>query len=162
MRELGSPAHGIGLFHAILREFPDDARLITLEHGGQTASAAFLLRDGETTCIPWASTLGKWNRLSANMVLYHACLAESIAWGARRFDFGRGNSGSSHMKFKLQWGGREEPLHWYRFPPSEATTESEGEGRALRSVAALWQRLPLAVTPVPAGAFHCCIEKGRQ
>ena len=147
MRELGSPAHGVELFRAILREFPEDARVVTLAHGGEVASAAFLVRDGDTVCIPWASTLGKWNRLSANMVLYHACLTEAIAWRGRRFDFGRGDSGSSHMKFKLQWGGREETLCWYRFPRVETVeTGDGGEGRALRAAAAIWQRLPLGVT----------------
>ena len=149
MRELGSPAHGAKLFRAILEAFPDDARIVVLEKDGATGSAAFLLRDGTTVAIPWAATRSEWNRLSANMVLYHACLEEAVRWGGRRFDFGRGDAGSSHLKFKLQWGGVEERLHWYRFPRSDdepGAEADEGGGRALRLVSSVWRKLPLGVT----------------
>jgi len=146
MRGLGSPAHGVSLFKAISREFPQDSRIVTLSHGNTTVSAAVLLRDGNTVRIPWAATLVEWNRLSANMVLYHACLEESVRWGALRFDFGRTTLGSSQMKFKLQWGGNEAPLYWYRFSDLQPESGDDAPGRVMVAASAVWQRLPLRMT----------------
>ena len=94
-------------------------------------------------CIPWAATRPDAMRLGMNMVLYYEAMSIALAEGAGRFDFGRCNAGSTQLKFKLQWGGVERPLYWYRINGVACDCTEPGWKR--RAVTAVWQKLPLPV-----------------
>ena len=143
MRDLGSPPHGVALFRRILEEFADEARVVVLRLEGRPVSAALLLRDGDTMCIPWAATEPAAMRVGMNMVLYYEAMSLALREGASVFDFGRCNVGSTQLKFKLQWGGRERPLYWYRINGSACEGREPSWKR--RAVISVWRRLPVPV-----------------
>ncbi|MFQ5845881.1 MAG: GNAT family N-acetyltransferase, partial [Planctomycetota bacterium] len=147
MRELGSPGHSLGVFRGITEEFPEESHLTVIRLGGRCVSGAFLLADGDRIVIPWAATLSRVNPLSINMSLYFEALAWAVERGAARFDFGRCDEGSSHLRFKLQWGGIADRLYWHRATTSGARPP-EGYRRdpRLRLASRIWRRLPLALT----------------
>ena len=62
----------------------------------------------------------------------------------RRFNFGRTTPGSGPHRFKMQWGGREEPLHWY-YPGGGAAGGPQKEQGHFALAARIWRRLPLRV-----------------
>ncbi len=143
MWELGSPCQPRRLFRALVETFPTESAVLLVRLEGEPVAAAFLLQDGDRVVIPWASTLSKVNRLSMNMVLYARALAWAVERGAKWFDFGRSDAGSSQMRFKRQWGGNVRQLHWYRDPaPIGAPSASPRRELAQK----LWRQLPLRVT----------------
>ena len=64
------------------------------------------------------------------MGLYRAFMERAIAEGCTRFNFGRCTPGSGTHRFKLQWGGRDEPLWWYQrsLCGDQAQTPSPDQG----------------------------------
>ena len=147
MRDLGSPGHSERLFREILTSLPEESGIVSLRLNGECVAAAFLLRDGDTVSIPWASTLGRVLGLGTNMLLYFEALCWAIERGARVFDFGRTEAGSSHLRFKLQWGGVEQPLFWYRAGAGgQAPPAGVQESSKMQLASRIWRHLPLAVT----------------
>ncbi|MHC4952314.1 MAG: GNAT family N-acetyltransferase [Planctomycetota bacterium] len=147
MRDLGSPGHGTKLFRAILERFPEEASIVLLTLEGQPVASGLLLKDGDVVRVPWAATRKEVLATGTNMALYHAMMSRAIEMGATNFDFGRTDAGSSHLRFKLQWGGVEEPLHWHRHAARQAVPDwSPKESTVLRLGSRVWSKLPLAVT----------------
>src|SRR5262249_45587976 len=78
MRDLGTPVYGRRFFETILEAFPKDARICAVYLGRQPVAAGVLYGFQTTLEVPWASSDRRYNRLSANMLLYtsalrHAC-----------------------------------------------------------------------------------------
>jgi FemAB-related protein (PEP-CTERM system-associated) len=146
MRDLGTPTQGRGLFESIVRSFPDDAWFGCAWLGGKPIAAGAGFRWGAEFEMTWASALSEFNRTSANMGLYRAFMERAITEGCTRFNFGRCTPGSGTHRYKLQWGGRDEPLWWYQYSrggvPAAAPTPDHG---AFSWGPRLWKRLPLSV-----------------
>lgn len=142
MRDLGTPAHPIGLFDAIARAMGEHAVFgaVYWRDAPVAAGCGFLWRD--TFEMTWASSLREHNRMAPNMLLYWSFMEEAIRRGARIFDFGRCSPGSGTHRFKLQWGGREVPLPWRVWTRDGAPAGDPGELPAMRLARAMWQRLP--------------------
>lgn len=96
--------------------------------------------------MTWASALSEFNRTSANMGLYRAFMERGIAEGCARFNFGRCTPRSGTHRYKLQWGGRDEPLWWYQHTTGggPAATPSPDQG-AFSWGPRIWKRLPLSL-----------------
>jgi len=146
MRDLGTPTQGRLLFETIARVFPDDAWFGCAWLGGRPIAAGAGFRWGAEFEMTWASSLSEFNRTSANMGLYRAFMERAIAEGCTRFNFGRCTPGSGTHRYKLQWGGRDEPLWWYQHTSggAPAATPSPDHG-AFSWGPRLWKRLPLPV-----------------
>ena len=145
MRDLGTPTQPRSLFAKIADTFPDDAWFACAYLRGQPIAAGCGFRFGDEFELTWASALREYNRASANMLLYWALMERAIGAGVRTFNFGRCTPGSGTHRFKMQWGGREQPLWWYGVSKhDEATTPSQNDG-AYRWGAQLWRYLPTAV-----------------
>lgn len=146
MRDLGTPTQGRALFEAISQAFPDDAWFGCAWLGTRPIAAGAGFRWGQEFEMTWASALAEFNRTSANMGLYRAFMERAILEGCTRFNFGRCTPGSGTHRFKLQWGGRDEPLWWYQHAPGGATasTPSPDQG-AFSWGPRLWKRLPVPV-----------------
>ena len=174
MRDLGTPAHPVGLFDAIARGLAEHVIFGAVYWRGMPVAAGcgFLWR--ATFEMTWASSLREHNPMAPNMLLYWAFMEEAIRRGARVFDFGRCSPGSGPHRFKLQWGGREVPLPWRVWSRdgerAEAraggpATESAGDRAALgpaadptarpamRLARAMWRRLPHGVARRLGGAI---------
>ena len=147
MRDLGTPVYGRRFFETILETFPKDARICAVYLGRQPVAAGFLYGFQTTLEIPWASSDRRYNRLSANMLLYSSALEYACREGFEVFDFGRSTPGGSTYRFKEQWGARPVPLYWYHWsrearPVPDISPENSKYGLAIRA----WKRLPVTLT----------------
>ena len=146
MRDLGTPVLAREAFQSMLEAFPDSMRIGCIYHGNTPVAAGAGFRWGDELEITWASSLIAFKQVAPNMLLYWEFMRRALAEGIRRFNFGRCTPGSGTHKFKRQWGGEDEPLHWYRVAAdSEVRTPSPTAG-AYAWGTRLWRRLPLSVT----------------
>lgn len=144
MRDLGTPVYSKRFFASILKYFPDNSELITIQLNGEPVSAALLVHHNGQLEIPWAGTLRKVNRFSINMLLYWEVLEHAIDRKFERFDFGRSTLDSSTFKFKKQWGSEPLPMHWHYWtaPGTDVPKLNPDNPKYQRAIAA-WQKLPL-------------------
>jgi FemAB-related protein (PEP-CTERM system-associated) len=149
MRDLGSPVHAERFFQAILEEFPESARIVLVQDGSATVAAGLCLAFRDGLSLPWASSLRAYRSACANTLLYWEAIRSGCAEGYRRFDFGRSSVGSGTYRFKKQWGAAEEPLHWrYMARLGARAPMADMSGAGFRLAAAMWKRLPVAVSRV--------------
>jgi len=145
MRDLGTPTQPASLFRELSRHFPEDCWFACAYLAGEPVAGACGFRFGDEFEMTWASSLRAHSREAPNMLLYWACMERAIADGVRRFNFGRCTPGSGTHRFKMQWGGREEPLWWYGLGiTNEAATPSPDVG-TFRFGPRIWRRLPNSV-----------------
>ena len=145
MRDLGTPTQPLALFEAIADEFPRDSLFACAYLGEQPVAAGCGFRFGDEFEMTWASSLRAHNRISPNMLLYHACMERAIADGLTRFNFGRCTPGSGTHRFKMQWGGVEEPLYWYGHSDGAAVTTPSPTSGKYSWGPRIWRRLPASV-----------------
>lgn len=146
MRDLGSPVHHADLLRNLLREFPDDIRIVMVRKGPRAAGGAVVVRFGDLVEVPWASSLREFLRDCPNNLLYWEILRQCCEQGARAFDFGRSTRDSGTFRFKEQWGAKPVPLYWQYALPQDATPpDPTHTGRAARLLVRIWQTLPLGV-----------------
>lgn len=145
MRDLGSPVHARRFFAAILQEFSDTARLLIVRDGSRAVAGGVCMRFRDTVLVPWASSLRQWRSRCPSNLLYWEVIRSACENGLRWLDFGRSSPGSGTYRFKMQWGGIEERLHWETSDrPSLVDTEHPMSRLMIRA----WQRLPVRVTKV--------------
>jgi FemAB-related protein (PEP-CTERM system-associated) len=147
MRDLGSPVHAYGFFHAVLASFGPRARIALVRKGDTPVGGLLALAFRDRLVVPWSACLKEHFASRPNMLLYWETLRTACTEGFRYFDFGRSTRGSGTYHFKLQWGAQEEPLFWYRIPLAALRGASAaGAGRGADLAVRAWQHLPLAVT----------------
>ena len=145
MRDLGTPTQPLALFRAIAEQFPHDCWFACAYLAGKPVAGGCGFRFGDEFEMTWASSLRAYSREAPNMLLYWACMERAIADGVKRFNFGRCTPGAGTHRFKMQWGGHEEPLWWYGLGATAgATTPSPRDG-AFRFGPRLWRRLPASI-----------------
>lgn len=145
MRDLGTPTQSLAFFREIAKEFPDDCWFAAAYLVGQPVAAGCGFRFGDELEMTWASSLREYNRESPNMLLYWAFMQRAIAEGISRFNFGRCTPGTGTHRFKMQWGGREQPLWWYRLAASDSVTTPSPKSPAFRWGPRIWRRLPASI-----------------
>jgi serine/alanine adding enzyme len=142
MRDLGTPTQSKRFFEEIAAVFPNNAWFACAYLRGKPVAAGCGFRFADEFELTWASSLRAYNREAPNMLLYWSLMERSIADGARTFNFGRCTPGSGTHRFKMQWGGREEPLWWYDASQDlRATTPSADDG-AYSWGPRVWRHLP--------------------
>ncbi len=116
MRDLGSPVHSRKWFESILNEYGEQAHLVLIRLNDKTPVAGgIILCHPNRICVPWASSLRRFNRFNPNMLLYWTFLEQSIKMESPEFDFGRSTPGEGTYRFKKQWGAQKLPLHWAEY-----------------------------------------------
>lgn len=95
--------------------------------------------------ITWASALREHSRKAPNMLLYWSFMERMIDKGVETFNFGRCTPGGGTHRFKLQWGGRDEPLPWGQWSDEGRSETPNPERPAFRAATKLWSRLPLPI-----------------
>jgi serine/alanine adding enzyme len=146
MRDLGTPTQPRALFEAIAAAFDQEVWFGCASLAGRPIACGCGFRWGDEFEMTWASALVEFNRLSANMGLYWAFMERAALEGCARFNFGRCTPGSGTHRYKQQWGGRDEQLHWYQWARKEgaAATPSPDDG-AYAWGPRVWKRLPVAL-----------------
>lgn len=145
MRDLGTPTQSRALFRTIADVFPDDVWFACAYLEDKPVAGGCGFRFGDEFEMTWASSLRAYNRAAPNMLLYWACMERAIAQGITRFNFGRCSPGAGTHKFKMQWGGREEPLWWYDFAANGPAATPSPEAGAFSWGPRVWRKLPTAV-----------------
>lgn len=149
MRDLGTPVYGRRFFGAIIEAFPKDARLCVVYLAQQPVAAGLLYGFQNRLEIPWASSDRRYNRLSANMLLYSSALEYACREGFQVFDFGRSSPGGPTYRFKAQWGAKPVPLYWYHWSADGRAVPDLSPGNSrYRLAIEIWKRLPLALTRI--------------
>jgi serine/alanine adding enzyme len=146
MRDLGSPAHDLRLFQAILESFGPRARVALVKKGTTTVGGLIALAFKDDLTVPWAACSKDYFALCPNMLLYWETIRTACADGFTRFDFGRSTRQSGTYRFKRQWGAQEEPLLWYRIPIASAAAPVSRDGGSGAFLTKVWRRLPVTVT----------------
>ncbi len=142
MRDLGTPVLPRSMFHDLVRVFPDRVVFSVIYADQRPVAGGCGFVFGSEFEITWASSLREFSRDAPNMLLYWSLMEEMIRRGVTHFNFGRCTPDGGSHRFKLQWGGDDEPLPWYQWSRSgrAATPNPDGGfGLAVRA----WQRLPL-------------------
>ncbi|HET9947379.1 MAG TPA: FemAB family XrtA/PEP-CTERM system-associated protein [Longimicrobiales bacterium] len=146
MRDLGTPAQSKQLFEAA-RDALGDAMWFGCAYlDGAPVAAGSGFRWADRFELVWASSLREHNRIAPNMLLYWRFLERCCADGAKVFDFGRCTPGGGTHRFKLQWGGRDEPLWWYQHGPKAGGGTPSPDSGPFSLAPRIWSRLPLALT----------------
>jgi serine/alanine adding enzyme len=145
MRDLGTPTQPLALFRAIAEQFPQDCWFACAYLAGKPVAGGCGFRFGDEFEMTWASSLRAYNREAPNMLLYWACMERVIADGAKRFNFGRCTPGAGTYRFKMQWGGYEEPLWWYGLGATSGASTPSPHGGAFQFGPRIWRRLPASI-----------------
>lgn len=145
MRDLGTPTQPLALFHAIAEQFPRDCLFACAYLAGKPVAGGCGFRFGDEFEMTWASSLREHSREAPNMLLYWACMERASAEGVKRFNFGRCTPGAGTHRFKMQWGGHEEPLWWYGLGATAADTTPSPHDGAFRFGPQIWRRLPTSI-----------------
>ncbi len=159
MRDLGSPVHSLKWFRELFAAYKSHFKVAAVYlPTGEPVAAGIILHTTHNVCIPWASSLRAYNRLSPNMLLYWTFLAWAADNGYKVFDFGRSTPGEGTFRFKKQWGAEPSPLYWYHispespdFPRAEDVPDSvsmDRESTARNAAIAIWRKLPLTVANI--------------
>lgn len=154
MRDLGTPVLPRSLFERLVAVFPDELVFAAIYYRGRpVAAGAGFTFHGEFE-ITWASALHEFSRQAPNMLLYWSLMEEMIRKGVKTFNFGRCTPGEGTHRFKLQWGGHDQPLPWIVHP--EEGGDDTAPGPAAEAAASLWRKLPLPLANAlgPRVAVH--------
>jgi FemAB-related protein (PEP-CTERM system-associated) len=146
MRALGTPVLPRRFFEAIAEQFPRLVVFGTVYRDSQPVAAGcgFVWRNEFE--MTWASSLREHSRLAPNMLLYWSFLEHVIGRDVRVFDFGRCTPNSGTHRFKQQWGAVDVALPWLQWSARNVEATPSPDRPAYRVAAAVWRRLPLAVT----------------
>lgn len=145
MRDLGTPTHSLAFFREIAEQFPDDCWFACAYLDGVAVAGGCGFRFGNEFEMTWASSLRSYHQESPNLLLYYACMERSIAEGLTQFNFGRCTPGTGSHRFKMQWGGRDEPLWWYDLAASTGVTTPSPTDGALSWGPRIWRRIPVSI-----------------
>jgi hypothetical protein len=95
--------------------------------------------------MTWASSLMEYKKAAPNMLVYWEFMRRGISEGVRLFNFGRCTPGSGTHRFKLQWGGRDVPLHWYQHSRSGEVKTPSPDDPSFAWGPRVWKRLPMGI-----------------
>ncbi len=153
MRDLGSIPHSFSWFRCLIRFMSDHARICVIYTKELIpAAAGLIICHPNVVSIPWASSLRKYNRTNANMLLYWKFLEFSADNQFPVFDFGRSTREEGTFRFKQQWGAIPAPLYWADFQGSRliprpfSGQETRGKSRYLAEQ--ILSRLPIGVSKI--------------
>ena len=146
MRDLGTPVLARRWFEEIAGAFGDSVWFACARMpNGKPVAGGCGFHWAKEFEMTWASSLSDYGRIAPNMLLYWRFMERAAEEGLEVFNFGRCTPDGGTHRFKMQWGGTDEPLWWYHRPADAgAATPNPDEG-ALSLGPKLWRRLPLPI-----------------
>jgi hypothetical protein len=148
MRDLGTPVLPRRFFERIAAELGNVVEFGVVYHQGNQVAAGCGFAWGEELEMTWASSLREANSMSPNMLLYWDFMRRAIERGKTVFNFGRCTPGGGTHRFKLQWGGRDEPLPWQVWSPDERAGTPSPHSPKYALAVRTWSHLPLALSRI--------------
>lgn len=149
MRDLGTPAYPISFFQNFLNAFPGRTEVLLVRHGKKPVGAGIAVYFKNIMEIPWASSLREYFSKCPNNLLYWEAMKRACERGCWEFHFGRSSKNSGTYRFKKQWGAQDRQLYYQCWLSEGAKIpDINPQSRRYRFLAALWRRLPIAITNV--------------
>lgn len=147
VRNLGSPVFPKRWFAALLWEFGERCRILTVWHRERMVAGVLTLFFDDQVLPYYGGAYRDAFHLSANDVMYWDLLCYGLENGYKVFDFGRSKKGSGSYRFKEHWGFVPEPLRYQYHLPSGIPMPNVSPANPKYSLAiSLWKRLPLSMT----------------
>lgn len=146
MRDLGTPVYGRSLFLSAVQQFPGRSEFCVVRAGREPIAAALLIHGWGVTEVPSASSLKRYNRTCANMMMYWNLLERAVERGQATFDFGRSTPGGPVFRFKKQWGAEPAPAEWQYDVRRGEVSDVRPDHSRYRCACRVWRRLPLGLT----------------
>ena len=144
MRDLGTPTHGLKFFKAILEEFPNNAKVITVEYEGEQICCQLLFFYKETEIAVWGSSLDEYKAYHPDQLSNWEIIKYGCEKGFKYFDFGRCLRDTGVYSYKERWGGYPKQLYYqyYLNGVSKMPDTSQSNPKRQR-FAKVWRKLPL-------------------
>ena len=146
MRDLGTPAQPRQLFEEVAWTFPAHVWVGCARYRGNAVAGGFGFAWEGTFEMTWAADLMAYRKMAPNMALYWGFMERSCREGLTHFDFGRCTPGSGSHRFKLQWGGEDDPLHWYQWSSGRRAATPSPDDSAWSWGPEIWKLLPVRIT----------------
>lgn len=149
MRTLGTPFHQLDFYRNILVEFPNQAEIFMVCHGGQYLGGVLLVTSKDTMFPLYGGVLTQYRSVSPMSLLIWEMIRYGCEKGFGCLDFGRSQWDSGTFLFKRQWGAQPVPLFYeYHLTHGRELVDMDPHNPKFRLPIAIWKRLPLAMTKV--------------
>lgn len=149
MKELGSPAPGIGFFKRFFDYLPDNTFLLTvLDRQTENVVGGMLLLispGNQTVYYPYGANLVEYNSKYLNNFMYWEAVRFGIRHNMKYLDLGRSQTGSGTFKYKQQWGAKAEQLRYLVYNEGREGS-SPPDRKNLSIFVELWKVAPRLVT----------------
>jgi len=142
--DLGTPTHSTAFYRSIFESFGDNARIMNLYYENKVVSTAMLLIRENTIHHPFTGTIGDYQPLALNNVLYLRIIEFASELGLDWFDMGRSPVGSGTERFKKPWGGVRIPLY-YAYLLRRGSRLPRTDSPLVQVASTVWKFLPLAI-----------------
>ena len=147
MRDLGSPVHSNEFFENILRELPDNSKVLTVKRDGKILYAAFYLFYKDTVINSWSSTLDEYRKYYPTDFGIWNAIKYSCENGYKNYDFGRSQEDSTNLEFKRRWSAEMKPLYYlYYLNKAKEVPNITTSNPKRQKFAGMWCKLPLRLT----------------
>ncbi len=147
MRDLGSPAHSLGYYEAIVKRLGDRVEFLVVREGRALVAGAMLCEMNGTAMNLHTVALQTYNRRCPNYLLYWKMIEASCKHGCSHFDMGRSEMGGPHLAFKMNWGPEVITLRYnYYLRRLKEIPHVHPRNPRYRIAIAIWRRLPLFVS----------------
>ncbi|WP_294319815.1 FemAB family XrtA/PEP-CTERM system-associated protein [uncultured Sphingomonas sp.] len=146
VRNLGTPVFPKSLFREVVRQFGEDADVLTVRHGGQAVASVLSVYWRGTVYPYWGGGTAAARGLRANERMYFELMRHARQRGCTAFDFGRSKVGTGPAAYKKNWGFVGEPLGYPTWTADGAAPRDASPlNPKYRLKIAAWQKLPVAV-----------------
>ena len=146
MHDLGTPVWGKDFFDAILKTFPETAKLVLVCKDGATIAGGLLLAFKGRFYVPSAASYRSALKYCPNHALYWEVIKKGCEKGYTEFDFGRSTIDSPTYKFKKQWVPEPRQLTWqYHLHKATELPALSPDNPKYALMINVWRRLPQAV-----------------
>lgn len=143
MNRLGTPVHNIKFFKNIVKYFPENAFISTVNLDKLPISAFYFLTFKNQLIAAWGATLSSFFNYAPTDFMYWNCVKYASENNFQWVDFGRSLINSGTYIFKTRWGCAEVPLSYYCYPSSRMVLPLQDK---YEKYAKMWSRLPLSLT----------------
>lgn len=147
LRFLGTPVYPQKFFINMLKEFPEQVKILLVMNEGKVIGGKILFHFKDTLYFMAQASMREYANLHPNNLLYWTAIEYASKNDFKFCDMGRSNIDSGPYSFKKHWGAEIRPLYWQYYL---------GQGRKMPNLSPsnpkfsfainLWKRLPLGLT----------------
>lgn len=144
VRNLGTPVFSKSLFETLLKIFPNETEILTVEHGGKAVSSVMSFYFRDEVAPYYGGGTAEARDLYANDFMYWEVMRRATERGIKVFDYGRSKKGTGSYRFKTHWGFEPTPLFYeYELVKSAQVPDINPLNPKYKLFIEAWKRLPL-------------------